>query len=98
MDEAHLASYLNEFVFRFNRRPSHSRGLLFYRASELAVAQEPVRYRDLIMNRQPKTSPPIAPAGRGHPPAWSVHQPTPLGNGLTTTAPVAWLLPSPEIA
>ena len=23
-DEAHLASYLNEFVFRFNRRPSHS--------------------------------------------------------------------------
>jgi transposase-like protein len=26
-----LPSYLNEFVFRFNRRKSHSRGMLFYR-------------------------------------------------------------------
>jgi transposase-like protein len=26
-----LTSYLNEFVFRFNRRKSHSRGMLFYR-------------------------------------------------------------------
>jgi transposase-like protein len=69
VDEAHLASYLNEFVFRFNRRPSHSRGLLFYRVLELAVAHEPVRYRDLIVNRQPETSPRIAPAGRGHPPS-----------------------------
>jgi transposase-like protein len=29
VDEAHLASYLNEFVFRFNRRRSRSRGLVF---------------------------------------------------------------------
>ena len=27
----HLSEYLNEFVFRFNRRKSHSRGKLFYR-------------------------------------------------------------------
>jgi hypothetical protein len=29
VDAAHLPSYLNEFVFRFNRRRSRSRGLLF---------------------------------------------------------------------
>lgn len=31
VEETHLSSYLNEFVFRFNRRKSHSRGKLFYR-------------------------------------------------------------------
>lgn len=31
VEETHLVSYLNEFVFRFNRRKSHSRGKLFYR-------------------------------------------------------------------
>lgn len=31
VEEAHLAAYLNEFVFRFNRRRSASRGKLFYR-------------------------------------------------------------------
>jgi transposase-like protein len=31
VDEAHLPSYLSEFVFRFNRRRSRSRGLVFYR-------------------------------------------------------------------
>ncbi|HEY5186092.1 MAG TPA: transposase, partial [Actinomycetes bacterium] len=31
IDDAHLPAYLDEFVFRFNRRTSRSRGLLFYR-------------------------------------------------------------------
>ena len=31
VEETHLVSYLNEFVFRFNRRRSASRGKLFYR-------------------------------------------------------------------
>jgi hypothetical protein len=31
VDVAHLPNYMNEFVFRFNRRRSGSRGLLFYR-------------------------------------------------------------------
>lgn len=31
VSEEHLEKYLNEFVFRFNRRKSHSRGMLFYR-------------------------------------------------------------------
>ena len=69
VDEAHLPGYLDEFVFRFNRRPSRSRGLLFYRVLELAVAHEPVRYRDLIVNPEPKKNPPLAPGGRGHPPS-----------------------------
>ncbi|MGH2797933.1 MAG: IS1595 family transposase, partial [Thermoleophilaceae bacterium] len=46
VDDAHLPGYLNEFVFRFNRRRSRSRGLVFYRVLELAVRHDPVRYRD----------------------------------------------------
>jgi len=67
VDEAHLPSYLNEFVFRFNRRTSRSRGLVFYRVLELAVTHQPVRYRDLIIEPTPKKNPPTAPGGRGHP-------------------------------
>ncbi|MGH9117022.1 MAG: IS1595 family transposase [Acidimicrobiales bacterium] len=67
VDEAHLQSYLDEFVFRFNRRRSRSRGLVFHRVLELSVAHEPVRYRDLIVEPTPKKNPPTAPAGRGHP-------------------------------
>ena len=37
----HLQDYLNEFTFRFNRRSSKSRGLLFYRLAELVVATAP---------------------------------------------------------
>jgi hypothetical protein len=36
-----LDFYLDEFVFRFNRRKSRSRGLLFYRLMEQAVATTP---------------------------------------------------------
>jgi len=68
VDEAHLASYLEEFVFRFNRRRSRSRGLVFYRVLELAVTHAPVRYRDLIANPRPKARPPHPPpATRGTP-------------------------------
>jgi transposase-like protein len=69
MDPAHLGRYLDEFAFRFNRRRSRSRGLVFYRVLELAVAHKPVRYRDLIVEPQPKRNPPPAPGGRGHPPS-----------------------------
>ena len=68
-DDAHLASYLGEFVFRFNRRRSRSRGMVFYRVLELAVAHEPVRYRDLVLNPQPKKNPPRPPGARGKPPS-----------------------------
>ena len=38
----HLQSYLEEFTFRFNRRTSHSRGLVFRRLLEQAVITGPI--------------------------------------------------------
>jgi len=38
----HLQCYLDEFVFRFNRRSSQSRGLLFYRLITRAVDCRPI--------------------------------------------------------
>ena len=52
--EAHLQSYLDESVFRFNRRRSASRGLVFYRVLELAAGHDPVRYHNIsAANVQP---------------------------------------------
>lgn len=42
-----LQHYLDEFVFRFNRRYSGSRGLIFRRLIEQAIARPPVVKRDL---------------------------------------------------
>lgn len=39
---AHLQSYLEEFTFRFNRRNSRSRGLVFCRLMEQAMVTKPV--------------------------------------------------------
>ena len=66
-DHAHLPSYLNEFVFRFNRRRSRSRGLVFYRVLELAAAHDPLRYRDLIVNPRPSARARPPPRTRGRP-------------------------------
>jgi transposase-like protein len=41
----HLDAYLNEFAFRFNRRHSRRRGLLFLRLLQNAVVTPPTRYR-----------------------------------------------------
>lgn len=43
----HLQSYLEEFTFRFNRRTSGSRGLVFRRLLERAVATGPITERDV---------------------------------------------------
>jgi hypothetical protein len=69
VEQAHLQSYLDEFVFRFNRRHSASRGLVFYRVLELAVGHDPVRYRDIVAGKRPRKIPPTPPALRGHPPS-----------------------------
>lgn len=37
----HLASYLDEYTFRFNRRRSIDRGMLFWRLAQQAVAVKP---------------------------------------------------------
>lgn len=40
VQEEHLPGYLDEFVFRFNRRRSRSRGLLFYRLVQNMVQEQ----------------------------------------------------------
>lgn len=50
----HIQSYLNEFAFRFNRRNSRAPGMLFYRLMELAAQTDPVTYRELVKNPQPR--------------------------------------------
>ena len=44
----HLEYYLDEYTFRFNRRTSGSRGLLFYRLMQQAVVVNPVSYRQIV--------------------------------------------------
>ena len=44
----HLQSYLEEFTFRFNRRTSRSRGLVFRRLLEQAVITKPTTMEDII--------------------------------------------------
>lgn len=42
-----LDCYLDEYTFRFNRRTSRSRGLLFFRLLEQAVMTAPVTYQEI---------------------------------------------------
>lgn len=44
---SHLDYYLDEFVFRFNRRTSRWRGKLFYRLIQQAVNIEPVKGKNI---------------------------------------------------
>src|SRR4249919_808011 len=44
----HLDYYLDEFTFRFNRRRSQARGLLFHRLVQQAVAIGPAPYHSII--------------------------------------------------
>jgi hypothetical protein len=43
-----LDYYLDEYTFRFNRRTSRSRGLLFYRSLEQVAVTELVTYRRIV--------------------------------------------------
>ena len=69
VDTEHLDEYLDEFCFRFNRRTSRSRGLVFLRVLQLAVGHDPVRYQQLIKRPRPRPVPPRPPAATGHPPS-----------------------------
>jgi len=53
VSHGHLDYYLDEFAFRFNRRRSRARGLLFYRLLQQAVQLDPVPYRRLVGGKQP---------------------------------------------
>lgn len=53
----HLGYYLDEYTFRFNRRTSRSRGLLFFRLLQNAVVMEHTGYNEIALSvrgRKPK--------------------------------------------
>ena len=63
IESDHLGAYLDEFTFRFNRRGSRARGLLFYRLLELAVKSPQRTYVSLVADPgRPKRTQP-KPAG-----------------------------------
>ena len=47
-----------EYVFRFNRRHTRNRGLVFMRLLQRAVASKPVTYHALVRISRPKTTHP----------------------------------------
>lgn len=61
---AHLSEYLNEFVFRFNRRKSKARGLVFMRLLQKATSGNPVTYRELVRESKPKSTRPPGVTGK----------------------------------
>jgi len=48
VSQKHLEYYLDEYTFRFNRRTSRSRGMLFYRLMQQAVVTPPLPYRRIV--------------------------------------------------
>ena len=48
VEPEHLQAYLDEFSFRFNRRSSRRRGLLFHRLLEQAVTTGPLPYKAIV--------------------------------------------------
>jgi transposase-like protein len=83
----HLQAYLNEYTFRFNRRHSRRRGMLFYRLLEQAVVAEPITYRGLVVNSKPTGRRPSIPSRPGRvATVEAVHRPwrqTPVAIGAT---------------
>ena len=54
VERQHMPYYLDEFTFRFNRRTSRHRGLLFYRLLHQAVNLGPVPYSDIVGGKRPQ--------------------------------------------
>ena len=48
----HLDYYLDEYTFRFNRRTSKARGLLFYRLLQQAVNSSPLTYKAIVRGNE----------------------------------------------
>lgn len=59
----HLDYYLDEFTFRFNRRTSQSRGKLFYRLMQQAMAISPSTYNDIVGGVAGRKPPPLPVGG-----------------------------------
>ena len=61
VDPRHVDYYLDEFTFRFNRRTSRSRGLLFYRLIQQSAVAAPATYANIRDNHHPSKTPPEHP-------------------------------------
>jgi transposase-like protein len=48
VSEMHLQAYLEEYTFRFNRRNSKSRGLVFKRLLEHSISSKPITQADIF--------------------------------------------------
>jgi len=55
----HMEYYLDEFTFRFNRRKSASRGKLFFRLIEQALATPPEPYKIVVHGGKAQKSQPL---------------------------------------
>ena len=58
VDPRHVDYYLDEFAFRFNRRTSRSRGMLFYRLMQQSAITAPVTYANIRDNQHVPELPP----------------------------------------
>ncbi|MDO9147964.1 MAG: IS1595 family transposase [Hydrogenophaga sp.] len=58
VDPKHVDYYLDEFAFRFNRRSSRSRGMLFYRLLQQSAATTPATYANIRDNDHPSRAEP----------------------------------------
>ncbi len=47
--ESYLQCYLDEFIFRYNRREKKASGLLFERIIEQVVNRKPILYKEIIV-------------------------------------------------
>lgn len=65
----HLQGYFDEWIFRFNRRRSRSRGLLFYRLMQQAAHSDIITYNDLRKAGRTRPAPPPPHATRALPPS-----------------------------
>jgi transposase-like protein len=72
----HIPEYPSEFAFRWNRRNSRHRGLLFARLVELALGCAPTTYRDLARSGTPKAAHPTGHGPRRWPGTLAVAPPT----------------------
>jgi transposase-like protein len=61
VDPRHVDYYLDEYTFRFNRRKSGSRGMLFYRLIPQSAVSEPATYANIRDNHHPLKVPPKHP-------------------------------------
>jgi len=48
VSDMHLQAYLEEYTFRFNRRNSNSRGLVFKRLIEHSISSKPITQEDIV--------------------------------------------------